>query len=600
MSVLLEDIAKPISDPDFSGEDIAKLTPSVQNKEWFQKYAQLRDLARRTSTNSDEVVEISQDILVNKSKDLMTAGHLCRGLFHSNGFTGLAEGLEALYILLEQYWDRGLYPLAEPARIRTIGLLERNLGNDIEVRKSDFIPGSEVGEGDAKAKKLTPADVNALKNTAEALANMKETVGKINTILKEKAPDGKASMGSLGQTVDGLIRTVNSGLQKAGFTAKPQVERGGAAPAQAEVETPRRGTVFQRREPEAAQEAVETAGVASAVAFSNDIEAIRAVIQIARFFIEKDHRNIVPYRLVRSALWYSLPLPNPEPRKDGKKVTPIPPSPGRARLEDLLKSEDWETLVTGCENVFLEGFEVGGAGCFCLDIQRFLCTALKELAQKASEGGDAREKEQYEALYETILQETAIFVDRFPYVNEIFYSDGVTPFVDDQTKRWIEKSVKPVFGQGSTVQQGAIAQGGPSESASKISEDFEKASDLLAKQKWEEALNLMQAGINEEATCKGRFQRRLNLANLCLDAGQPSMARPLLEQLDDDIGRFSLDQWEPALCIQVWGHLRRCYQELSPQQAQQGSDGFYQEKADRIFEKLCKLDIRAALAPKTR
>jgi predicted component of type VI protein secretion system len=172
MPVLLEDIAKPISDPDFSGEDIAKLTPSVQNREWFQKYAQLRDLVRKTSTNSDEVVEISQDILANKSKDLMTAGHLCRGLFHRNGFTGLAEGLEAFCILLEQYWDRGLYPLAEPARIRTIGLIERNLGSDIEVRKVDFIPGSEVGEGDAKAKKLTPADVNALKRLWETLKKL--------------------------------------------------------------------------------------------------------------------------------------------------------------------------------------------------------------------------------------------------------------------------------------------------------------------------------------------------------------------------------------------------------------------------------------------
>ena len=600
MSVLLEDIAKPISDPDFSGEDIARLTPSVENREWFQKYAQLRDLVRKTSANSDEIVEISQDILINKSKDLMTAGHLCRGLFHGNGFTGLAEGLEAYYTLLEQYWDKGLYPLAEPARIRTIGLIGRNLGSDIEVRKVDFIPGSEVGEGDAKAKKPKPADVNALKSAAEALGNIKETVGKINGILKEKVPDGKASMRSLGQTVDGLIRTVNSGLQKAGVTAKPQAAKKDGATAETKAEAPRRGVVFQKREPEAAQETAETAEVASAVEFSNDIEAIRAVIQIAKFFFEKDRRSAVPYRLVRSALWYSLPLPNPEPRRDSKKVTPILPPPGKARLEELLKSEDWEPLVTGCENVFLEGFEVGGAGCFCFDIQRFLCTALKELAQKASEGGDTRGKEQYEALYETILQETAIFVDRFPYVTEIFYSDGATPFVDDQTKRWIEKSVKPVFGQGATVQQGAIAQGGLSETASKISENFEKASDLLAKQKWEEALNMMQAGINEEPTCKGRFQRRLNLANLCLDAGQPAMARPLLEQLDDDIGRFSLDQWEPGLCIQVWGHLRRCYQELLPQQAQQESDGFYKEKADRIFEKLCRLDIRAAMTPNTK
>jgi hypothetical protein len=80
------------------------------------------------------------------------------------------------------------------------------------------------------------------------------------------------------------------------------------------------------------------------------------------------------------------------------------------------------------------------------------------------------------------------------------------------------------------------------------------------------------------------------------------MARPLLEQLDEEIERFSLDQWEPSLCVQVWRHLRRCYEELSPTQGQgvlpeQGSNGFYKEKADRVFEKLCRLDIRAAMSP---
>jgi hypothetical protein len=221
---------------------------------------------------------------------------------------------------------------------------------------------------------------------------------------------------------------------------------------------------------------------------------------------------------------------------------------------------------------------------------------LKELARKAGEEGDDRAKEAYGVVDKVILQETAILVERYPWITDILYSNE-TPFADGQTKSWVEKTVIPAMGSG--ADQGAAALGGAAPDDSKVSEDFEEAQDLLSRQKWGDAVDLMQNGINAEPTLKGRFQRRLNLASLCLDAGQPAMARPLLEQLDEEVERFSLAQWEPGSSVQVWNYLNRCYQELisqdEPQEGQQGNGNHYKEKAERLFEKICRLDIRAAL-----
>jgi len=327
------------------------------------------------------------------------------------------------------------------------------------------------------------------------------------------------------------------------------------------------------------------------------MQAAKAVIQAARFFLEKNMKNPVSYRLLRSSLWYLLPLPDPEPDKEGKRMTPIPFPAGKSKLERLLENEDWESLIRECETVFVDKIEIGGGGCFCLDIQRFLSTALKEMVKASEEGGNMGDKDAYETINKIILQETAMLLERLPWITELLYSNGAA-FADNQTKRWIDKSVKTVFGANPNALQsqnvGVVAGGSSSDGDSQISEEFKKAAELLDKDKWGESIDLMQKGIDTDPTHRGRFQRRLNLAQLCLSAIHPDMARVLLEQLDTEIERFSLEEWEPSLCLQVWTHLSRCYKQTLSQKGQQEDNRVYQEKADMIFEKICRLDIRAA------
>ena len=576
MSELLEDISSPISDTAPAGEDIARLEPTTENEEWIQTYTELRGLTGKAASNCDAIVALSQSILTYKSKDLRVAGHLCLGLLHQKGFSGFAEGIKAYHVLLQEYWDNGLYPSRESARSGNIKTLDRRLGQDISAQTGDkeyFIPA-------------TAAD-------AEALGEIKETIDAINAVLAEKSPDRPVAMESLGRAIAGRVQEVGPVAKKP--PPPPEVtkptERKGVAGLLRRKPPPPVPTVEQVEVAPEAEEEEEAVGK-----IGNEIEAAKAVARAANFLLQKDPTSITPYRLLRSSLWYMLPVPNVEPNRSGKKVTQYHAPAGKARLEELLRDEDWESLVTECEVVFTERFESAGGGCFCLDIQRFLDIALKELIKKEEEGGDARTKTGYEAVQKVILQETAFLVERSPWITELCYSNE-TPFVDGQTKNWIEKTVKPILKTGTGAQQGATTGGDSPEIAPQIAEDLDKAMDLLSKQKWPEAVDLMQTGINAEPSRKGRFQRRLNLASLCMDAAQPGVARPLLEQLDEEIELFSLEQWEPGLCVQVWDHLKRCYQELM---SQQGNDGIYQEKSDRIFEKICRLDIRAALAPSAK
>ena len=113
MPQLLEDIARPISDSEPSGEDIAKLAPTPENEEWIKNYADLRQLINRMASNSDSIVALSQSILMDKSKDLRIAGNLCLGLLHQKGFAGLAHDREHLQRGDRAVSDRSAQPASD-------------------------------------------------------------------------------------------------------------------------------------------------------------------------------------------------------------------------------------------------------------------------------------------------------------------------------------------------------------------------------------------------------------------------------------------------------------------------------------------------------
>src|SRR4029450_3535326 len=109
----------------------------------------------------------------------------------------------------------------------------------------------------------------------------------------------------------------------------------------------------------------------------------------------------------------------------------------------------------------------------------------------------------------------------------------------------------------------------------------------------------------DAASHHDRFLRRLYSATLCLEGGQLSVARALLEELEEDIEThrldrcdppLRLDRWPPPPALDVWSRLSACY---SAQAGRAGRGGDVQQigrDMQRVFARICRVDSTRALA----
>ena len=111
--------------------------------------------------------------------------------------------------------------------------------------------------------------------------------------------------------------------------------------------------------------------------------------------------------------------------------------------------------------------------------------------------------------------------------------------------------------------------------------------DIAQAASGEEALEILLHAVEQERSGRGRFQRRLQLAELCLTSGHERIAQPVLEQLTAEIDSHALEGWEsPALVARAFALLYRCLDQL----------GTGDELKQRAYDRVCRLDARQALA----
>jgi len=62
----------------------------------------------------------------------------------------------------------------------------------------------------------------------------------------------------------------------------------------------------------------------------------------------------------------------------------------------------------------------------------------------------------------------------------------------------------------------------------------------------EEALEILSSELAQQPCGRDRFLRKLQLAQLCLSAGNEAIAEPVLKELAEEIDRRNLAEWELA------------------------------------------------------
>jgi type VI secretion system protein ImpA len=119
---------------------------------------------------------------------------------------------------------------------------------------------------------------------------------------------------------------------------------------------------------------------------------------------------------------------------------------------------------------------------------------------------------------------------------------------------------------------------------------------------WREAEQLVQSGqidaglvqmtklSGAEPNGRVRFQRKLLLADVCLNTRRVRLAKSILEELAELIDKHQLENWETSQMIgAVWTRLHRCYKNEEAGTANE-------DKASQLFNRLCRLDPWQAMS----
>ena len=112
---------------------------------------------------------------------------------------------------------------------------------------------------------------------------------------------------------------------------------------------------------------------------------------------------------------------------------------------------------------------------------------------------------------------------------------------------------------------------------------------------WQEAEALVRAGSVDqglqrmallaahETSGRARFMRKLMLVDVCNNAGRERLARTVLEELNQQITDYKLNEWESsALVGAVWSRLYRVYKKSETSSEQ--------DQAASLYGQLCRLD----------
>lgn len=140
----------------------------------------------------------------------------------------------------------------------------------------------------------------------------------------------------------------------------------------------------------------------------------------------------------------------------------------------------------------------------------------------------------------------------------------------------------------------------PSVARFRISHSNLQQSELSIGASWREAEMLVRSGDVEkglaemmrlaagETSGRNRFQRKLLLAEVCLASKRERLGRSIIEELAEQIDKSQLELWESSEFISsVWTRLYRLYK--------RGNDTADADRADKLYQRLCRLDPWQAL-----
>jgi type VI secretion system protein ImpA len=250
-----------------------------------------------------------------------------------------------------------------------------------------------------------------------------------------------------------------------------------------------------------------------------------------------------------------------------------PSSETRTSLKGLLMEGNYQEALEIAETAMATP-----AGRAWLDLQRYVVTAVEGLG--------------YTAIAEAIKAELAALLKSYPDLTTLSLMDD-TPCANNETQEWLKGFVgdtsraAPVPTWEPRYEEPAETPAEGQEGAEKPPDAFELAMDAARSGRQQDAFEILIREASHQSSGRGRFQRRLQLAQVCLSTGAEEIAFPILQELAGTISKHQLEEWEsPEMVAHAFALLYRCM-----------ANGAAPEDEKRtLYSKICRLDPVQALA----
>jgi type VI secretion system protein ImpA len=611
---LREDLLNPIAGDNPGGENLryAPVYDKIKEARREEDDAPQGEWKRdRKVADYALVIKLAGEAIAVKSKDLQLAAWLTEAALKKEGFGGLRQGLDLLRGIVENFWDT-CYPEIEDgdlelrvAPLEWVGTrldeplkrapLTRAGHGFFKFKESRTVPSEEDANANEVKREQRDAAIadgkltieefeQAFKDTSTAqyqtwLADLDgclESLESLGAVCQEKFADYSPSVTTLRTALEEVRHTVKGFVNR-----KVEAEGGPAETAEPEdsgetVEEP----VAEASDGWSSAAAPAPAKVKRKVVGLEPADADDAAARlnaVAKFLRQSDAYSPGPYLMLRGLRWGEL-------RGYGETPDPtvlVPPSSeARQQIKRLSLEGNWTELLEIAETAMAEP-----CGRAWLDLQRYVVRACDESG--------------YSAIASAIRSEIKALVADLPGLPDWSLMDD-TPTANAETQAWLKEFAYPALDGGtngtSPMSEPPMTMYAPPALVEEISGDhgepappdaYELASIAARGGRLNEAIGLLTEDLARQPSGRGRFQRKLQLAQICMNAGHDAMAQPILEELASEIDRHQLEGWEPS---DVVAHplvlLYRCINKLHGDAADK----------QKLYARICRLDPVQALA----
>lgn len=580
---LREDLLVPIPGDNPSGPNLYNSPVFEQIRDARkQEYGGSQGLWAEDTKTADyaRVFNLAGETLATKTKDLHLATWLAEAALYREGFGTFKATLDVIRGLVETFWDT-LHPELEDGEAEFRSAPLEWLGNYLDPAKgsspalackmvplfhggfnwfqytdSRTVAYEEACKDDKqkkaradelKAGRTAPEEIDAAftetakpfyKALVKDINGCLESQKTLDTLCTEKFGEFAPSFNRIRQTLEEVRATAVQLLNK-----------------KLELEPDPPEEVEEAQQEQAAE--AEAAGGGPMV-LNTPQDAVRSILEAARFFRTKEPQNPLSYLVVRALRWGELRAGG-----DGPRATLMDPAPMemRTRIKRMALDGNWSGVLE-----YAESAAAAPAGRAWLDAQRYAVKACEQL-------GD-----EYRPVAAAIRAELQTLLRQFPELPEMCLMDD-TPTANSETQAWLNQEVVDA---GERMMLTPIPGDEPHDEPAAL----EAASAAAREGRPGEAVELLSRQLSSRSSGRARFLLRVQICQILMASGNQSVALPVLQQLAQEVEQRKLDEWEePELIAQVLALLHAAMVKLNMDAGPRKA----------LYERICRLDPAQAL-----